>query len=84
MIPDDVAAASFLAFGSSAPEIVMNVFGTAHKKTAGMSLSAIIGSAIIAFTLIPAGHNLHLFRSFSKELCYSTHTYQKKNIKKNI
>ena len=52
-IPDEAAGASILAFGSSAPEIMINVAAAVDGKVE-MSLSAIMGSAIIAFGLIPA------------------------------
>ncbi|ETW07014.1 hypothetical protein H310_03109 [Aphanomyces invadans] len=55
-IPEEAAGASFLAFGSAAPEILLNAVATAEGKIESMesSLSAILGSAIIAFALIPA------------------------------
>ncbi|KAF0693533.1 Aste57867_15514 [Aphanomyces stellatus] len=55
-IPEEAAGASFLAFGSAAPEILLNAVATAEGKLESMesSLSAILGSAIIAFALIPA------------------------------
>jgi len=52
-IPHDVAAATFLAFGSSAPEISINCVATAHGKVS-LSLGTVLGSGIIAFTAIPA------------------------------
>ena len=52
-IPDDIAGATLLAFGSSAPEIFMNISATASGKV-DLSLPAILGSAIIAFGFIPA------------------------------
>jgi len=52
-IPDDIAGATLLAFGSSAPEIFMNISATA-KGHVDLSLPAILGSAIIAFGFIPA------------------------------
>ncbi|OQR96153.1 sodium/potassium/calcium exchanger 4-like [Achlya hypogyna] len=55
-IPEEAAGASFLAFGSAAPEILLNAVATAEGQLESMesSLSAIQGSAIIAFALIPA------------------------------
>ncbi|KAG9403343.1 hypothetical protein AC1031_005990 [Aphanomyces cochlioides] len=55
-IPEEAAGASFLAFGSAAPEILLNAVATGEGKIESMesSLSAILGSAIIAFALIPA------------------------------
>ncbi|GBG31446.1 Sodium/potassium/calcium exchanger 5 [Hondaea fermentalgiana] len=65
-IPHDVASATFLAFGSSAPEISINCVATIHGKVS-LSLSAVLGSGIIAYTVIPAacvlvskGQVLHL------------------------
>ena len=52
-IPHDVACATFLAFGSSAPEICINCAATAHGNI-DMSLGAVLGSGIIAYTIIPA------------------------------
>jgi hypothetical protein len=51
-IPDDIAGATLLAFGSSAPEIFMNLAATV-KGQVTLSLPAIFGSAIIAFGFIP-------------------------------
>jgi len=51
-IPDDLAGATLLAFGSSAPEIFMNLAATA-KGQVTLSLPAIFGSSIIAFGFIP-------------------------------
>ncbi|OQR99922.1 sodium/potassium/calcium exchanger 4-like [Thraustotheca clavata] len=55
-IPEEAAGASFLAFGSAAPEILLNAVATAEGQLESMesSLSAIQGSAIIAFALIPS------------------------------
>jgi sodium/potassium/calcium exchanger 4 len=65
-IPHDVACASFLAFGSSAPEICINCIATARGKV-DVSMGAIMGSGILAYTVIPAvcvlvsnGQTLHL------------------------
>ena len=65
-IPHNVAAATFLAFGSSAPEICINCVATYNGKVS-MSLGAILGSGLIAYTVIPAlcvfcskGHTLRL------------------------
>jgi Ca2+/Na+ antiporter len=54
-IPDNVAGASFLALGSAAPEIAISVMAVANAATGEvkMSLPAIVGSANIAFGLIP-------------------------------
>eukprot|EP00756_Hemistasia_phaeocysticola_P038915 Hpha_TRINITY_DN16789_c0_g4::TRINITY_DN16789_c0_g4_i1::g.80391::m.80391 len=54
-IPDAVAGASFLAFGSSAPEVMINAAAVAQPEPKiEMSLPAMFGSAMIAFGLIPA------------------------------
>jgi Ca2+/Na+ antiporter len=54
-IPDNVAGASFLALGSAAPEIAISVMAVANAGSGEvkMSLPAIVGSANIAFGLIP-------------------------------
>lgn len=52
-IPHDVAAATFLSLGSSAPEISMSCLATYRGKIE-LSLGATLGSAIIAFSVIPA------------------------------
>jgi hypothetical protein len=52
-IPPQAAAASFLAFATAAPEIVINIIATTSGRVE-ISLSAILGSAIIAYGLIPA------------------------------
>eukprot|EP01059_Diplonema_ambulator_P033493 TRINITY_DN702_c0_g2_i2.p1 TRINITY_DN702_c0_g2~~TRINITY_DN702_c0_g2_i2.p1 ORF type:complete len:708 (+),score=271.10 TRINITY_DN702_c0_g2_i2:49-2124(+) len=54
-IREDIAGCTFLAFGSSAPEIIVNSLAT-MKKTKGstdLGIGAIIGSGMIAFMLIP-------------------------------
>lgn len=62
-IPDDVAGATFMAFGSAAPEIVIAAVSTAQAtvSTSGgnedditLGVSSVIGSGLIAFSLIPA------------------------------
>ena len=59
-IPDEAAGASFLAFGSSAPEIVIATIATlwpteGEAGEAGETgLSTVLGSAVLAFGLIPA------------------------------
>ena len=65
-IPEDVAGASFLALGSAAPEIVVAAVSTAKSIIAArggasddsafassLGISSIIGSGMLAFTLIP-------------------------------
>ena len=66
-VPEDVAGATFMAFGSAAPEIIINVVATIQTQLSGggaggpgqaqktdLGVSAIIGSGMIAFSLIPA------------------------------
>lgn len=66
-IGDDVAGATFMAFGSAAPEMIINVVATIQNATAdegsdpeatSLGVSAIIGSGMIAFSLIPAACGL--------------------------
>ena len=58
-IREDVAGASFVAFGSAAPEIIINSITTIKSagsdtgEGADLGVSAIIGSGMIAFLLIP-------------------------------
>ena len=61
---DEAAGASFLAFGSSAPEIVIATIATLSGGGEGgegggeggesVGLSTVLGSAVLAFGLIPA------------------------------
>jgi Ca2+/Na+ antiporter len=55
-IPHDVACATFLAAGSSAPEISISIMSVLHGKSnaVDISLGALMGSALIAFTVIPS------------------------------
>lgn len=65
-IPEDVAGATFMAFGSAAPEIVIAAVSTAQAAFAEegdqeaandatqLGVSSVIGSGLIAFSLIPA------------------------------
>lgn len=58
-IREDVAGATFLAFGSAAPEIVINAVATIKSQmtsnnSTSLGISAIIGSGMIAFSCIPA------------------------------
>jgi K+-dependent Na+/Ca+ exchanger-like protein len=63
-IREDVAGATFMAFGSAAPEIIVNAVATiqsmngaasaADAQTANLGVSAILGSGMIAFSMIPA------------------------------
>lgn len=52
-VPVNVAAASFLAFGSAVPEIMTSIVSVAAGKV-DVSLPAIFGSGCIAYSLIPA------------------------------
>jgi len=72
-IPEDIAGVTFMAFGSAAPEIVINSVSTIKTVVRGgddggeglqsqsedeareqnMGVGAILGSGIIAFTIIP-------------------------------
>ena len=58
-IREDVAGASFMALGSAAPEIIVNVVSTirthstSDKDATNLGVSAIVGSGVIAFALIP-------------------------------
>mmetsp|Transcript_7667 Transcript_7667/g.11610 ORF Transcript_7667/g.11610 Transcript_7667/m.11610 type:complete len:434 (+) Transcript_7667:76-1377(+) len=51
-IREDIAGATFMAFGSAAPEIVVNAV-TTLKGQSGTGVGAIIGSGWIAFLAIP-------------------------------
>jgi len=51
-IREDIAGATFMAFGSAAPEIVVNAVSTL-KGQSEAGVGAIIGSGWIAFLLIP-------------------------------
>lgn len=62
-IREDVAGATFMAFGSAAPEIIVNAVATIQSMNAGttgdaqttnLGVSAILGSGMIAFSMIPA------------------------------
>ena len=79
-IGEDVAGATFMAFGSAAPEIIINVVATiqaqvlfsskcrfkltnipletSDPETTSLGVSAILGSGMIAFSLIPAACGL--------------------------
>jgi len=62
-IGEDVAGATFMAFGSAAPEIIINVVATIQAQTSdpettSLGVSAILGSGMIAFSLIPAACGL--------------------------
>ena len=51
-IPEDVAGVTLVAFGSAAPELFLNLLSAANG-TSDLSLSALLGSSIVAFGLIP-------------------------------
>eukprot|EP00928_Gymnodinium_smaydae_P080052 TRINITY_DN63855_c0_g1_i1.p1 TRINITY_DN63855_c0_g1~~TRINITY_DN63855_c0_g1_i1.p1 ORF type:complete len:476 (+),score=100.65 TRINITY_DN63855_c0_g1_i1:70-1428(+) len=51
-IPTALAAATFVSFGSSAPELVISTLGAARNKTE-LSVPAVLISALIAFAAIP-------------------------------
>lgn len=58
-IGEDVAGATFMAFGSAAPEMIINLVATiqsstSDSETTSLGVSAILGSGMIAFSLIPA------------------------------
>merc|ERR1719297_172329 len=62
-IREDVAGATFMAFGSAAPEIIVNAVATIQSlnggstgdaQTTNLGVSAILGSGMIAFSVIPA------------------------------
>ena len=58
-IREDIAGASFMAFGSAAPEIIVNAVSTLKSNTGGspqaasLGVGAILGSGVIAFSFIP-------------------------------
>ena len=57
-IRDDVAGSTFMAFGSAAPEIIVNAVatiksGSGSEGSVDQGISAILGSGMIAFMLIP-------------------------------
>lgn len=65
MIREDVAGATFMAFGSAAPEIIINLVGTLKQArsypppqsaldASNMGVGAILGSGMIAFLVIPS------------------------------
>lgn len=65
-VREDVAGATFMAFGSAAPEIIINVVqtikqrvqttgaGTGGQDQIALGVGAIIGSGMIAFMIIPS------------------------------
>ena len=78
-IPEDVAGASFMAFGSAAPEITINAISTIKAVLSGagpeddagddaaLGVGAILGSGMIAFTAIPGFCGLFAGRTLELE-----------------
>ena len=52
-IPEELAAVTFVAFGSAAPELTLNAISAATHSP-DLSISAVLGSGMIAFGLLPA------------------------------
>mmetsp|Transcript_7537 Transcript_7537/g.12148 ORF Transcript_7537/g.12148 Transcript_7537/m.12148 type:complete len:406 (+) Transcript_7537:1264-2481(+) len=53
-VREDVAGASFMALGSAAPEIIVNAISTyKNADSINLGVGAIMGSSLIAFSLIP-------------------------------
>ena len=52
-IPEDIAGVTLVAFGSAAPELFLNMVA-AFQNSSELSLPAVLGSAVIAFGLIPS------------------------------
>lgn len=53
-IPEDIAGVTFVAFGSAAPELFLNMVAAFENDSSDLSLPAVLGSAVIAFALIPS------------------------------
>ena len=51
-IPEELAAVTFVALGNAAPELALDTLGALRSKSS-ISLSTTLGSAMIAFGLIP-------------------------------
>jgi len=51
-VPEEIAAVTLIAFGSSSPEIMLNTV-SAFEGSGALSMPAMLGSAIIAFGLVP-------------------------------
>jgi Ca2+/Na+ antiporter len=69
-VREDVAGATFMAFGSAAPEIIINAVttikaGVGNPKSISLGVGAIIGSGLIAFLIIPAACALSAPESLS-------------------
>jgi len=69
-VKEDVAGATFMAFGSAAPELVINIIqtvksfiyvprGAETRDNVALGVGAVIGSGMIAFMLIPASCALY-------------------------
>jgi len=54
-VREDVAGASFMAFGSAAPEIIINAIQSVKggQDDTDLGIGGIVGSGMIAFTVIP-------------------------------
>jgi len=52
-VPEEMAGVTLLALGSAAPEITMNSVSSLTQDSSSISLTSILGSAMIAFGLIP-------------------------------
>ena len=51
-VPEEMAAVTLVAFGSAAPELILNMVSVI-ENTSDISTPAVLGSAMIAFGLIP-------------------------------
>jgi len=51
-VPEEIAAVTWIAFGSASPELFLNSISAASRNS-DLSLAAILGSGMIAFGLIP-------------------------------
>lgn len=68
-IPEELAAVTLVAFGSASPELFLNAISAADQSS-DLSLPAVLGSAIIAFGLIPS-----LCFIFGKNFVTKLHTW---------
>lgn len=54
-VPEELAAVTLVAFGSAVPELLLNIVAVLQDPpSSDISMSAVLGSAIIAFGLIPS------------------------------
>ena len=54
-VPEELAAVTLVAFGSAAPELLLNIVSVFQvPPSSDISISAVLGSALIAFGLIPS------------------------------